>query len=146
MATSAASKPFTVKGTRWMCTVRFVAFLLRQRGWAWVLIGINASRAVRMAAPRRRRGIVPVRMAAPPQRRGVVPFSRSMRAVVSAADLPGLCGARALAPAEAVLRKPSLELDLKTVADAVGGLEAMDPVLAGISQSNFQTDSFGTTP
>ena len=58
MATSAASKPFTVKGTRWMCTVRFVAFLLRQRGWAWVLIGINASRAVRMAAPRRRRGVV----------------------------------------------------------------------------------------
>ena len=58
MATSAASKPFTVKGTRWMCTVRFVAFLLRQRGWAWVFTATNVRRAVRMAAPRRRRGVV----------------------------------------------------------------------------------------
>ena len=51
MAMSAASRPFTVKGTLWMCTVWFVAFLLRQRGWAWVIIGIKARRAVRMAAP-----------------------------------------------------------------------------------------------
>ena len=58
MATSAASKPFTVKGTRWMCTVWFVAFLLRQRGWAWAIIGITARRAVRMAAPRRRRDVL----------------------------------------------------------------------------------------
>ena len=58
MAMSAASNPFTVKGTRWMCTVRFVAFLLRQRGWAWVFTATNVRRAVRMAAPRRRRGVV----------------------------------------------------------------------------------------
>ena len=51
MATSAASKPFTVKGTRWMCTVWFVAFLWRQRGWAWVFTATNVRRAVRMAAP-----------------------------------------------------------------------------------------------
>ena len=60
MATSAASKPFTVKGTRWMCTVWFVAFLLRQRGCAWVFTATNVRRAVRMAAPRRRRGVVPM--------------------------------------------------------------------------------------
>lgn len=58
MAMSAASKPFTVKGTRWMCTVWFVAFLLRQRGCAWVIIGSKARRAVRMAAPHR--GSMPV--------------------------------------------------------------------------------------
>ena len=51
MAMSFASRPFTVKGTLWMCTVWFVAFFWRQRGWAWVLIGIKARRAVRMAAP-----------------------------------------------------------------------------------------------
>ena len=51
MATSAASKPFTVKGTRWMCTVRFVAFFWRQRGWAWVFVRTKARRRLRMAAP-----------------------------------------------------------------------------------------------
>ena len=52
MAMSAASNPFTVKGTRWMCTVWFVRFGWRQRGWAWAIIGIKARRAVRML-PRR---------------------------------------------------------------------------------------------
>ena len=60
MAMSAASNPFTVKGTRWMCTAWFVAFLLRQRGWAWVFTATNVRIAVRMAAPRRRRGVVPM--------------------------------------------------------------------------------------
>ena len=105
-----------------MCTVWFVAFLLRQRGWAWVIIGIKARTAVRMAAPRRRRGVVPVRMAAPPQRRDVVPFSRSMRAVVSTADLPGLCVELEHLSSS---RKPLLEPALQTVADAVRGLELL---------------------
>ena len=60
MAMSAASKPFTVKGTRCMCTVWFVRFGWRQRGCAWVFAMTKARSAVRMAAPRRRRGVVPM--------------------------------------------------------------------------------------
>ena len=89
MAMSAASKPFTVKGTRWMCTVWFVPFLLRQRGWAWVIIGIKARRAVRMAAPHR--GSMPVVL---PRGDSVVlclSLDRCRSHGLSAADLPGLC-------------------------------------------------------
>ena len=116
MAMSAASKPFTVKGTRWMCTVWFVAFFWRQRGCAWVCIVSSAGIAVRMAAP-----------AAATWRCAFLSIDAQPRGATrpsvgwSAADLPGLCGARA--PLE--LGKPSLEPDLLTVGDAVGGPDAM---------------------
>ena len=128
MAMSAASRPFTVKGTRWMCTVWFVAFLLRQRGWAWVFTATNVRRAVRMAAPHR--GSMPVVL---PRGDGValcLPLDRCRSCV--GCRLP-ICQACVMELEHlSSSRKPSLEPDLQAVGDAVGGLDAMSLVLCSL--------------
>ncbi len=87
MAMSAASKPFTVKGTRCMCTVWFVRFGWRQRGWAWVFTATIVRIAVRMAAPYGR-----CRLCCPAAMAWRCAFlSIDAAATAAAADLPGLC-------------------------------------------------------